>query len=166
MNYAAGKRIDSSEVKAGNQVNWGRNGLMSTGRKVWLWVPIILSGLGGLQNVFAPAMAPTPWGTLGDAGLELLRFVGILQISIAVISFAALKVTSADGRRAIDLFMFVGYGLGAVYSIYEVVVGTSSALMWVQTVIAGVVACAFGYYLFSARGAQAGQDLAKRAAGQ
>jgi hypothetical protein len=139
---------------------------MSTARKVWLWVPIILSGLGGLQNVLVPGTAVTPWGTMSDAGLELLRFVGILQVSIAVLSFAALKVTSADGRRSIDLFMFVGYGLGAVYSIYEVIAAQSSALMWVQTVIAGALACAFGYYLFTGRGAEAEQQPAKRAAGQ
>lgn len=138
---------------------------MSTARKIWLWVPVLLSGLGGLQNALAPATSVTPWGTLSGAGLELLRFVGILQISVAVLSLAALRVANADGRRAIDLFMFVGFGLGAVYSIYEVIAGAGSALMWVQTAIAGALACAFGYYLFTGRSAEAGQQPVKRAAG-
>jgi xanthine/uracil permease len=135
---------------------------MSTSRKVWLWVAVLLN-LVGLQNTLAPATSSTPFGVLSGAGLELLRFAGILQISIALLAFTALKVTSADGRRAIDLFMLVGYGLGAVLSVYEVIAVGATPLMYMQMVAAGALACAFGYYLFSGPSAEAGQRPMKSA---
>lgn len=120
---------------------------MPKSRKVWLWVSVIVS-LTGLQNIFFPATTMPPFGLeLTGTGLELLRFVGVLQISIGVLFYSALKLTSADARRAIDLFGVVGYGLGMLFAIYQALNG-GGATVWAQVPVGMALTAAFGYYYF------------------
>jgi uncharacterized protein YjeT (DUF2065 family) len=137
-------------------------------RKVWLALSLLLNLVGGLQDGLVPAMGAKAVGiTLDAAGLETLRFVGALQLGFALLSWMGMRVTSADGQRAIDRTICGVYLFGTVYAVRELLVTQVSVGFLVQAVVAAVLGIAFGYIGFGGRGQELQQVGTKsRAAGQ